>query len=146
MTRFNITLQEGVDFVLDCFERMWGGELFVPKIPSFKITDLAKAISPECKLQEVGIRPGEKIHEEMITESDALNTIEFEKYYVILPSVQMGENDKLKLWDTEKFRTSSNSKSGKFCEFGFKYNSGTNEWFLGVEELKSLIQTYVISD
>ncbi len=146
MTRFNITLQEGVDFVLSCFDIMWGGELFVPKIPSFKILDLAKAVAPECKTEEVGIRPGEKIHEEMITEADALNTIEFEKYFVILPSVQLGDNEQLKLWDTEKFRTTSNSKTGKFCEYGFKYNSGTNEWFLSVDELKRLINDNVIGD
>ena len=146
MTRFNITLQEGVDFVLQCFDKMWGGELFVPKIPSFKILDLAKAVAPECRTEEVGIRPGEKIHEEMITEADALNTIEFEKYFVILPSVQLGDNEKLKLWNTEKFRTTSNSKPGKFCQYGFKYNSGTNEWFLSVDELKQLIKTNVISD
>jgi UDP-N-acetylglucosamine 4,6-dehydratase/5-epimerase len=145
MTRFNITLQEGVDFVLDSFERMWGGELFVPKIPSFNIMDLAKAIGSECKIEEVGIRPGEKIHEEMITEADALNTIEFEKYFVILPSAQLGFNEKFKLWDTEKFRVTSNSKSGKFCAFGFKYNSGTNDWFLSVDELQKLIKENVIS-
>ncbi len=146
MTRFNITLQEGVDFVLSCFDIMWGGELFVPKIPSFKILDLAKAVAPECKTEEVGIRPGEKIHEEMITEADALNTIAFEKYFVILPSVQLGDNEQLKLWNTEKFRTASSGKAGKFCEYGFKYNSGTNEWFLSVDELKQLIKTNVISD
>lgn len=146
MTRFNITLQEGVDFVLSCLERMWGGELFVPKIPSFKVTDLAKAIAPECKIEIIGIRPGEKIHEEMITEADALNTIEFENYYVILPSVQLGDNNELKLWDTEKFRSTSSTQEGKYCEFGFKYNSGTNPWFLSVEELTRLIQKNVISD
>lgn len=139
MTRFNITLQEGVDFVLKSFDRMWGGELFVPKIPSYRITDLATAIAPECKIKIVGIRPGEKIHEEMITEADAINTIEFDDYFVILPSVQLGDNNSLKLWDTEKFRLTSNSKPGKFCEFGFKYNSGTNPWFLSVEELRELI-------
>jgi len=146
MTRFNITLQEGVDFVLQCFDKMWGGELFVPKIPSFKILDLAKAVAPECKTEEVGIRPGEKIHEEMITEADALNTIEFEKYFVILPSVQLGDHEHLKLWNTEKFRVASSGKSGKFCEYGFKYSSGTNEWFLSVDELKQLIKTNVVSD
>lgn len=146
MTRFNITLQEGVDFVLSCFDIMWGGELFVPKIPSFKILDLAKAVAPECKTEEVGIRPGEKIHEEMITEADALNTIEFEKYFVILPSVQLGDNEQLKLWNTEKFRTASSGKVGKFCEYGFKYNSGTNEWFLSVSELQQLIKTNVIGE
>lgn len=132
MTRFNITLQQGVDFVLFCLERMWGGELFVPKIPSYKILDLAKAIDSNCKIEVVGIRPGEKIHEEMITETDAINTIEFEDYFVILPSI--------KLWDVEKFRLESNSKPGKYCQFGFKYNSGTNPNFLSVDELRELIK------
>jgi len=131
MTRFNITLQEGVDFVIKNLERMWGGELFVPKIPSYKILDLAKAIGPECKLIFNGIRPGEKLHEEMITATDAINTIEFEDYFVILPST--------KQWDIEKFRIESNSKPGKFCEYGFNYNSGTNDLFLTVEELRDLI-------
>ncbi len=146
MTRFNITLQEGVDFVLDSFDRMWGGELFVPKIPSFKILDLAEAIAPGIKIEEVGIRPGEKIHEEMITEADAVSTIQFEKYFVILPSVQLGDSEQLKLWNTEKFRTTSNSKPGKFCNDNFRYNSGTNEWFLSVEELRELIKKNVIGD
>jgi UDP-N-acetylglucosamine 4,6-dehydratase (inverting) len=132
MTRFNITLQQGVDFVLLCLERMWGGELFVPKIPSYRILDLAKAIDSNCKIEVVGIRPGEKIHEEMITETDAINTIEFEGYFVILPST--------KLWDVEKFRLESNSKPGKYCQFGFKYNSGTNPNFLSVDELRELIK------
>lgn len=122
MTRFNITLQEGVDFVLQCLDKMWGGELFVPKIPSYKILDVAKAIAPECKHEIVGIRPGEKLHEEMITETDALNSIAFEKYFVILPSTQ--------LWDIDKVRKESNSSVGKMCEFGFSYNSGTNNDFL----------------
>jgi len=139
MTRFNITLQEGVDFVLFCLEKMWGGELFVHKIPSYRILDLAKAIAPECKIEIVGIRPGEKIHEEMITQADALNTIEFEKYFVILPSVQLGNDNHLKLWDTEEFRTKSNSKPGKFCEYGFSYNSGTNPHFLTIDELRELV-------
>ena len=108
MTRFNITLEEGVNFVLQCFEKMWGGELFVPKIPSYKILDLAKAIAPEAKLKIVGIRPGEKLHEEMITKTDALNSVEFEKYYVVLPATP--------LWDIEKFRKKSNSSVGKICE------------------------------
>lgn len=146
MTRFNITLQEGVDFVLSCLDRMWGGELFVPKIPSFNVVDLAKAIASECKIEIIGLRPGEKIHEEMITEADAMNTVEFENYFVILPSVQLGDNPALKLWDTEKFRTTSNATVGKFCEFGFKYNSGTNPWFLSVDELKILIKNNVVSN
>jgi UDP-N-acetylglucosamine 4,6-dehydratase (inverting) len=146
MTRFNITLQEGVDLVLMALEKMWGGELFVPKIPSYKILDLAKAIAPDAAIEKVGIRPGEKIHEEMITEADAMNTIEFENYFVILPAAQLGDNPVLKLWDTEKFRLTSNGKPGKFCDFGFKYNSGTNPWFLSVDELKNLIKENVISD
>lgn len=144
MTRFNITLQDGVDFVLKCFDKMWGGELFVPKIPSFKIIDLAEAVAPGIKIEEVGIRPGEKIHEEMITEADAMSTIQFEKYFVILPSVQLGDAAQLKLWDTEKFRTTSNSKQGHFCKDDFKYNSGTNDWFLTVDELRELISKNVI--
>lgn len=135
MTRFNITLQEGVDFVLMVLEKMWGGELFVPKIPSYKILDLAKAVASNAKLENVGIRPGEKLHEEMVTATDAINTVEFKDYYVILPSTQ--------LWDIEKFRKESNSKEGKFCEYGFSYNSGTNEHFLSVEELRELIKNNV---
>lgn len=137
MTRFNITLQEGVNFVLDCLDRMWGGELFVPKIPSYRITDIANAIAPECETKIVGIRPGEKVHEEMITETDSLNTIEFDDYYVILPSMV---DD---LWSIEKFKNESGKQSGKQCEFGFKYNSGTNEHFLTVEELRGLIDEHV---
>jgi UDP-N-acetylglucosamine 4,6-dehydratase (inverting) len=135
MTRFNITLQEGVDFVIDCLERMWGGELFVPKIPSYNILDVAKAIAPKSKIEKVGIRPGEKLHEEMITATDAINTVEFDNYYVILPSTYH--------WDVEKFRKESNRKEGKFCEFGFAYNSGNNVQFLSVEELKKLISLNV---
>lgn len=132
MTRFNITLQEGVDFVLKCHKKMWGGELFVPKIPSYRILDLAEAIEPNCKTECVGIRPGEKIHEEMITETDSLNCVEFHNYFVIMPST--------KLWDVEKFRKSSNEKEGKYCEYGFSYNSGTNKHFLSVKELKDMIK------
>ena len=135
MTRFNITLQEGVDFVINSLERMWGGELFVPKIPSYKILDIAKAIAPDAKISIVGIRPGEKLHEEMITATDAINTIEFNDYYVILPSIPV--------WDVEKFRIESNANEGKFCKFGFSYNSGENEIFLSVEELKELMITSV---
>ena len=135
MTRFNITLQQGVDFVLQCLERMWGGELFVPKIPSYRILDVAKAVAPECKQNIVGIRPGEKLHEEMITQSDALNTIEFEDYYVILPSIR--------LWSKEKFINKSNFRKGRPCEEGFSYNSNTNQHFLSVNELKKLIEENV---
>ena len=135
MTRFNITLQQGVDFVLQCLERMWGGELFVPKIPSYRILDVAEAVAPECKQNIVGIRPGEKLHEEMITQSDALNTIEYEDYYVILPSIQ--------IWNKEKFINKSNFRKGRPCEEGFSYNSSTNQHFLSVNELKKLIEENV---
>ena len=132
MTRFNITLQEGVDFVLQCLDKMWGGELFVPKIPSYRIMDIAKAIAPDCKHKFVGIRPGEKLHEEMITKTDALNSIEFENYYVIIPSTQ--------LWAIDEFRKKSNTSIGEMCTYGFSYNSGTNEDFLSVKELEDLIK------
>lgn len=135
MTRFNITLQQGVDFVLMALDKMWGGELFVPKIPSYKILDVAKAIAPDAKYENVGIRPGEKLHEEMITVTDSINTIEFDDYYVILPSTYV--------WDVEKFRLESNGKPGKQCEYGFSYNSGSNERFLNVQELRDLIKDNV---
>ncbi|MBC8182575.1 UDP-N-acetylglucosamine 4,6-dehydratase (inverting) [candidate division KSB1 bacterium] len=135
MTRFNITLQEGVDFVLSCLAKMWGGELFVPKIPSYRILDVAEAIVPECKHEIIGIRPGEKLHEEMITQSDAMNTIEFDDYYVIVPSIRV--------WSKTKFIKESNGEEGKPCEDGFSYNSGTNKHFLTVNKLKKLIQENV---
>jgi|TARA_B100001964_G_scaffold16853_1_gene17407 UDP-N-acetylglucosamine 4,6-dehydratase (inverting) len=132
MTRFNITLREGVDFVLQCLEKMCGGELFVPKIPSYRILDVAEAIAPDAKHKIIGIRPGEKLHEEMITKNDAVNTLEFDDYYVILPSTYM--------WDTEKFRNESNSSIGEICEYGFSYDSSTNKHFLSVDELRQLIK------
>jgi len=134
MTRFNITLQQGVDFVLHCLERMWGSELFVPKIPSYRITDVAMAVAPEGRQEIVGIRPGEKLHEEMITSTDALNTIEFPDYYVILPAAPPN-------WNIERFMHESNSHSGKKVDEGFCYNSGTNPDFLSVEELRALIRS-----
>ena len=132
MTRFNITLREGVDFVLQCLEKMCGGELFVPKIPSYRILDVAEAIAPDAKHKIIGIRPGEKLHEEMITKNDAVNTLEFDDYYVILPSTYM--------WDTEKFRNESNFSIGEICEYGFSYDSSTNKHFLSVDELRQLIK------
>lgn len=131
MTRFSITLQQGVDFVLDCFGRMWGGELFVPKIPSYHISDVARAIAPECRLETVGIRPGEKLHEEMITDTDALNTVEFDDYYVILPATP--------LWETDDFCSQSNPSPGKRVLFGFRYNSGENSDFLTTADIEQLI-------
>jgi UDP-N-acetylglucosamine 4,6-dehydratase/5-epimerase len=132
MTRFNITLEEGVDMVLHAIEHSWGGELFVPKIPSYKILDVAQAIGPKCKTEIVGVRPGEKIHEEMITETDSFNTYDCGKYYVINPTVPVwNEKD----W-AEKF------KAKKVAQ-GFKYNSGTNTEWLTVEEIRSLVKQHV---
>ena len=132
MTRFNITLEEGVDMVLYALEYAWGGEIYVPKIPSFKITDLANAVAPKCEQKIVGIRPGEKIHEEMITETDSLVTLEFEKYYVITPSTPQ--------WDVEEMMQ---KMKGKRVELGFKYNSGTNTEWLDVEQLRESIRQNV---
>ncbi|MFH1026961.1 MAG: UDP-N-acetylglucosamine 4,6-dehydratase (inverting) [Pseudomonadota bacterium] len=132
MTRFNITLEDGVKLVLYALENMWGGEIFVPKIPSYKITDVAEAVAPDCTLKMVGIRPGEKLHEEMITMTDALSTVEFEKYFVILPSIG--------IWDVDKFTATFN---GKLCGDGFCYNSGTNTEWLSIEEIRQLIKTHV---
>lgn len=130
MTRFSITLQQGVDFVLECFQRMRGGELFVPKIPSYRILDVANAVAPECRIELVGIRPGEKLHEEMITDTDSLNTVEFDNYYVILPSTP--------LWDTDDFCATSGASPGQRVPFGFRYNSGDNPHFLSLDELRHL--------
>ncbi|GAB4276517.1 MAG: UDP-N-acetylglucosamine 4,6-dehydratase (inverting) [Coriobacteriia bacterium] len=135
MTRFNISLEEGVDLVLFALEKMWGGEIFVPKIPSYHITDVAEAVCPECKTEVIGIRPGEKLHEEMITETDALSTVEFDDYYVILPSIP--------LWDVGEFMEEF---GGKMCEPGFRYCSGNNEDWLSVEELRRLIKEHVDPD
>jgi len=132
MTRFSITLQEGVDFVIDCLERMWGGEVFIPKIPSYRIIDVAKAVAPECEVSVVGIRPGEKLHEEMITETDALNTVEFKDYYVILPS--------MRLWDVESFICTSSASNGQRVEYGFRYNSNENHEFLTVDAIRLLVE------
>lgn len=130
MTRFNISLEDGVEMVLWTIENAIGGELFVPKIPSYKIETVAKAIAPNAKFEYVGIRPGEKIHEEMITASDSFQTIDIGKYYAILPS---GSN-KQKYLDYYK---------GKEVEKGFQYNSGQNSQWVNIEEMRELIKTYV---
>ncbi len=125
MTRFWITLDQGVQFVIDSFNRMKGGEIFIPKIPSMKITDLAKAIGPECEIDIIGIRPGEKLHEVMITEDDARRTVERDNYYIIQPEFPW--------WDETK------EQDSKILKDGFKYSSETNEHWLRIEELKTLI-------
>lgn len=129
MTRFNISLDEGVEMVLWSLQQAWGGEILVPKIPSYRILDLAEAVGPECEKPVVGIRPGEKIHEEMITSSDSLNTVDLGKYYAILPS---GDHSPRRRYEKDE--------GMKSVPAGFCYNSGTNEVFLSVEELRALIR------
>jgi UDP-N-acetylglucosamine 4,6-dehydratase/5-epimerase len=132
MTRFNISLQEGIEMVIWALEHAWGGEIFVPKIPSYRITDVAKAIAPNSEYLASGIRPGEKIHEEMITSSDSYSTVDLGNYYAILP--------------TNSAYTISeycNKTSAIPVEPGFNYNSGDNEHFLTIEELQALIREHV---
>jgi UDP-N-acetylglucosamine 4,6-dehydratase len=129
MTRFNISLQDGVDMVLWALENAHGGEIFVPKIPSYRITDLAQAIGPDCEHPIVGIRPGEKIHEEMITASDSFNTVDLGPYFAILP---VASNY------TREYYCERNG--GQPVEIGFAYNSGTNPDFLSVEQIRTLIR------
>ena len=133
MTRFNISLQDGVNMVMYALENHLGGEIFIPKIPSYNVLDVAKAVAPMCDIKVVGIRPGEKLHEEMITDTDSLNTIDLGKYYAILPSVSFTctEADYLKHHKAEK------------VPFGFKYNSGTNTEWETVEGLRDLIKEHV---
>jgi len=129
MTRFWITLEQGVEFVLQCLDRMEGGELFVPKIPSMNIMDLAKALAPECRTHIVGIRPGEKVHEVMITEDDARNTYEYETYYAILPAFHD--------WDRAAY---VGRNGGRECETGFRYSSDKNTRWLSLAELQEMIR------
>lgn len=135
MTRFNISLQGGVEMVMHALFNAWGGELFVPKIPSYKITDVAKAIGPECEHPVIGIRPGEKVHEEMITPSDSFNTYDLGKYFAILPTRPS--------WNLEDFITHFNAKKVKE---GFSYNSGENTEWETVESMRNLIKEHVDSD
>ncbi len=132
MTRFNISLQGGVDMVMHALEHAWGGEIFVPKIPSYKITDIAEAIGPECKKPVVGIRPGEKIHEEMITDSDSYYTYDLGKYYTILPATHK--------WKLDDFIKEFKAKK---VTPGFQYNSGENEAWESVGDLRELIKEHV---
>lgn len=132
MTRFNISLQGGVDMVMHALEYAWGGEIFVPKIPSYRITDIAEAIGPDCEKPVVGIRPGEKIHEEMITSSDSYYTYDLGKYYTILPATHR--------WNLQEFVLEYNAK--KVSE-GFNYSSDNNTEWESVESLRKLIKQHV---
>lgn len=136
MTRFNISLEDGVNMVMYAIEHHLGGEIFIPKIPSYKILDVASAIAPECKLKTVGIRPGEKLHEEMITDTDSLNTIDLGKYYAILPSISF-------TYSEDEYM--AHHKATK-VPFGFKYNSGTNTEWESIESLRKLIVKHVDSN
>lgn len=130
MTRFWLKLEDGVDFVLKNFQRMQGGEIFIPKIPSMRILDLAKAIAPEAGIKIIGIRPGEKLHEVMCPSDLYYDTLEFEDHYVIKPSTcEFGAVD---------YSTNLLGEHGKLVPDGFDYNSGNNPHFLTVEELKSM--------
>lgn len=134
MTRFNISLAGGVEMVVHALDNAWGGEIFIPKIPSYRITDVAKAIGPECEHVIVGIRPGEKVHEEMITPSDSFYTYDLGKYYTILPANHT--------WDIQDFIQKFNAK---LVEPGFGYNSASNKDWETVETLRNLIREHVDS-
>ena len=132
MTRFNISLEEAVNMVFWAIEKSIGGEILVPRIPSYQITDVAEAIAPHCKQVVVGIRPGEKIHEELVTDSDSFTTVDLGNYYAILPSrpdYDIGEY--------------CGAMGASLVTPGFSYNSGSNEHFLAVENLRELIRQYV---
>lgn len=130
MTRFWITLPEGVDFVIKAFERMYGGELFVPKIPSAFITDLAKAMAPELPQKIIGIRPGEKLHELMISRDDSSHTLEFPDHYVITPAIRFIQGN--------DYACNNRGEQGSPVAEGFKYASDNNDWFLNIEEIRNL--------
>lgn len=132
MTRFNISLEGGVDMVMHALEHSWGGEIFIPKIPSYRITDVAQAIGPDCEHEVVGIRPGEKVHEEMITPSDSFYTYDLGKYYTILPATHK--------WNLEDFKKKLNAK---LVTPGFAYNSGENTEWETVDSLRRLIKEHV---
>jgi UDP-N-acetylglucosamine 4,6-dehydratase (inverting) len=135
MTRFNISLSEGVEMVLHALDSAWGGEIFVPKIPSYRITEVAQAIAPDCTTEIVGIRPGEKLHEEMITSSDSYTTYDLGKYYAILPQTPI-----FKLSDfVEQF-------NAKKVQPGFQYNSGTNEEWVSVDQMRDLLRQHLQVD
>lgn len=129
MTRFWITFEQGVQFVLDSLSRMRGGEIFVPKIPSMNIMDVANAVAPECRTEVVGIRAGEKLHEIMIPEDDARNTVEFDDYFAILPSFHQ--------WTADDFA----GDGGRACDEGFQYSSDSNDEWLTAERVRELVES-----
>ena len=138
MTRFNISLQEGVDMVLYALQYALGGEILVPKIPSYRITDVAEAVGPNCEMPIVGIRPGEKLHEEMVTASDSRCTIENDQYYVIVP-MSWGKNFEQNLARYADYHKATS------VEPDFRYSSDKNDRWLSVDQLRELIRTHVDS-
>jgi UDP-N-acetylglucosamine 4,6-dehydratase/5-epimerase len=131
MTRFWITLAQGVQFVLDCLGRMSGGEVFVPKIPSMNILELAQAVAPHCSTKVVGIRPGEKLHEVMVPEADSHTTVEYTGYYAIMPAYHH--------WETE---LPVHSDGGTWCVPGFSYSSDNNTQWLSVDEMRDILRSH----
>jgi len=131
MTRFSITLQQGVDFVIQTLDRMHGGEIFVPKLPSYRILDVAQAIAPDASIEVVGIRPGEKIHEVMVPADEAWHTVEFDDSFVIQPTHGWWHREELLL-----------EAGGRPCPDGFSYSSGGNGRWLSIDELRSLVEDY----
>ena len=135
MTRFNISLEDGCEMVFYAIEKAWGGEVFVPKIPSYRITDVATAIAPELEQKIVGIRPGEKLHEEMITASDSFTTLDLGKYYAILP-----QNSPYSTYSLEDYKKAFN---GTLVPQGFSYDSNNNTDWETVESLRELVKKHV---
>jgi UDP-N-acetylglucosamine 4,6-dehydratase len=127
MTRFWLTLEHGVKFVIHCIEQMHGGEIFVPKIPSMRLTDMAETIAPGCEIECIGIRPGEKLHEVLVSEDEARNTVELDDMYVIQPA--------------HSWWSAQNWKGARALADGFRYSSDSNDCWLGAEELRALIET-----
>ena len=133
MTRFWITLEDGVNFVIKSFERMMGGEIFIPKIPSIKITDLAKTMAPNYKIKYIGIRPGEKMHELLFSKDESINVIDYKNYYIIKPAINLFEKN-------YSYTTNLKKEKGKKIKYGFEYSSETNNMFLNISEIKKIMK------
>ena len=140
MTRFNITIDQAVNFVLTCMKHSFGGEIFVPKIPSYRIIDVAKAINPNCKIKIIGIRPGEKLHEEMITLSDGFNSLELNDFFVILPRLNLSKNYNKTQNEYVLKNYYLKKKKAKRLQENFSYNSLNNHRYLSIKEIKEIIK------
>lgn len=136
MTRFWMTLEQGIEFVIKNIERMQGGEIFVPKIPSMKIMDLANTIAPDCRIKYIGVRPGEKIHECLITENEAKHTLEFDNFFVIIPEFSFWKKGRSWFWKKE------NQKKGKPLPDNFKYTGDNNKEWLTKEQMRKILKGY----